>query len=252
MNIAIVTGVSKGLGQSVAAYLLESTVHVYGIARTEAENLYQIAQENGVTYTYLAADLSDLAAVEQVIQDIQAQLNGKRISNLYVINNAAVVQPIQKSINIETAALQKHFQLNVVAPMVMLNKFLQFSVERDISCIGVNVTSGAAHTPFYGWSAYCSAKASIDMYTKTVALEQEKMGTTNKVIAFSPGVMDTNMQEEIRSTTYEQFIDVDTFKNYKQSNLLTNTNAVASVLVDIITDEVNVQNGKTYHVNDYF
>src|SRR5699024_6974053 len=127
MNIAIVTGVSKGLGQSVAPYLLESTVHVYGIARTDAENLYQIAQENGVTYTYLAADLSDLAAVEQVIQDIQAQLNGKRISNLYVINNAAVVQPIQKSINIETAALQKHFQLNVVAPMVMLNKFLQFS-----------------------------------------------------------------------------------------------------------------------------
>lgn len=252
MNIAIVTGVSRGLGRSVAAYLLESSVHVYGIARTEADNLHQIARENGVTYEYFPADLSDMDAVIQVIQDIQEGLRGKGISNLYVINNAAIVQPIQKSTDIEAVDLQKHFQLNVVAPMVIMNKFLQFSVEKEISCIGVNVTSGAAHTPFYGWSAYCSAKASIDMYTKTVALEQAKMETTNKVIAFSPGVMDTSMQEEIRSTTYEQFIDVDAFKDYKQRNLLTNTDAVASVLVDIITDEVNVQNGKTYNVNDYF
>ncbi|HLR42574.1 MAG TPA: (S)-benzoin forming benzil reductase [Pseudogracilibacillus sp.] len=252
MNIAIVTGVSRGLGQSVATYLLELSVHVYGIARTEAENLHQIAKENGVTYEYFPADLSDMNAVEQVIQDIQKELNGKPISNLYVINNAAIVQPIQKSIDIATADLQQHFQLNVVAPMVMMNKFLRYAAEKETSCIGVNVTSGAAHTPFYGWSAYCSAKASIEMYTKTVALEQAKMGTTNKVIAFSPGVMDTNMQEEIRSTTYEQFIDVDTFKDYKQRNILTNTDAVASVLVDIITDEVNVQNGKTYNVNDYF
>src|SRR5699024_3435580 len=106
MNIAIVTGVSRGLGQSVATYLLELSVHVYGIARTEAENLHQIAKENGVTYEYFPADLSDMNAVEQVIQDIQKELNGKPISNLYVINNAAIVQPIQKRSEEHTSELQ--------------------------------------------------------------------------------------------------------------------------------------------------
>lgn len=252
MNIAIVTGVSRGLGHSVARYLLESNIHVIGIARSEVKDLQGIAEDNNVTFISYQADLSELQNTEKLLPDIIEGLTSEQISHLYVINNAAIVQPIKKSIEIEVDDLQKHFQLNVMTPMVIMNKLLAFSLEKEITCIGVNVTSGAALTPFYGWSAYCSAKASMAMYTKTVALEQEKMETANKVIAFSPGVMDTNMQEEIRSTSYEQFIDVDRFKNYKQGNLLTTTEAVASVLVDIITDEVNVENGKTYDVNDYF
>lgn len=252
MNIAVVTGVSKGLGKSLAAYLLESNIHVYGVARTEPTGLAEIAAENDLDFKFIQADLSNIEDTEKVIASIKATLPTKQITYLYLINNAAMVQPIQKATEIETALLQAHFQLNVLTPMMLTNHLLHFAIEKEMTCISVQVTSGAANQPFYGWSAYCSAKASLDMYTKTVALEQAQMNTTNKVIAFSPGVMDTNMQNEIRSTSYEQFIDVDTFKNYKQSNLLTDTDAVASVLVDIITDEVNVQNGKTYNVYDYF
>src|SRR5699024_10061 len=104
--------------------------------------------------------------------------------------------------------------------------------------------SGAADRPVYGWSAYCSTKACINRYTETVALEQETLETGNKVFAFSPGVMDTNMQAEIRSSDESAFKDVERFKQYKADNYLKHTDDVGRVVIDILTDESMIENGK--------
>src|SRR5699024_12496578 len=115
----------------------------------------------------------------------------------------------------------------------------------------VNITSGADKSPRYGWSAYCSAKASIDMYTKTIAWEQEALQPGNKIIGFHPGVMDTKMQAEIRGTTKEEFLKVEQFIQYKHQGVLSQTESVAEVLTDIVTQEVNTTNGKIYNIHDY-
>jgi len=135
---------------------------------------------------------------------------------------------------------------------VLTNLLLQRATENEVTLLCANVTSGAAERPVYGWSAYCSTKASINMYTKTVALEQDELKTGNKVIAFSPGIMDTAMQEKIRASSPEEFAEVDKFRDYKKNNILKDTDAVGGVLVDILTDETSVQNGKVYNVRDYF
>lgn len=88
------------------------------------------------------------------------------------------------------------------------------------------------------------------MYTKTVALEQDELGTENKIIAFSPGIMDTDMQSMIRSSSKEQFTEIERFKDYKTNKSLRNTDIVAGVLIDIITDE-DVKNGKIYYISNY-
>ncbi|MBO1002899.1 (S)-benzoin forming benzil reductase [Pseudogracilibacillus auburnensis] len=251
MKYAIVTGVSKGLGMSVATFLLESGINVYGLSRTKTE-LTEVAKENNVHYAHFSCDLGKLTNTKEVITSIKEDLNTKKISQLYVINNAAVVKPIKKSTDTTGDELSYHYQLNVISPMMLVNECLHVSNEKRIPFIGVNITSGAANRPVYGWSAYCSSKASLNMYTKAVALEQEELKTHNKIIAFNPGVMNTDMQAEIRASDYHEFIDVDTFKHYKKQNLLSDTEAVAGVLVDILTDEVNVKNGKIYDVKDYF
>src|SRR5699024_4715290 len=149
----------------------------------------------------------------------------------YLINNAAVVGPIDQAQDVHPDALQHHYDINVVAPMIVMNTMIN---ERNNALFnGENITSGEADRARYGWSAYCSTKASIDMYTKTLALEQKALGTNHKVFAFSPGIMDTEMQEKIRSSSPQQFANVDTFKGYHEQNLLSNTDEIASILVDI-------------------
>lgn len=250
MKYAIVTGVSRGLGASAAKYLLESGIHLIGISRHKNEELHIIAGENDVEYEHISCDLSDLKNLRYVLDEIKGNLFQQELSHLYVVNNAAIVEPIKQAQLIEDDELLNHYKINVLAPMMIMNTLIRECAETMF--IGANITSGAANSPVYGWSAYCSSKASIDMYTQTLAIEQKEQGTPHRVFAFSPGIMDTKMQEQIRKTDSKQFVDVDTFKNYKVQNLLSDTEAVASVLVDILTDEVNIENGKIYHVRDYF
>jgi len=62
----------------------------------------------------------------------------------------------------------------------------------------VNISSGAAHSPREGWSAYCAAKAALAMLTRATALEYAARGL--RCYGFQPGVVDTDMQVAIRAS----------------------------------------------------
>ena len=62
----------------------------------------------------------------------------------------------------------------------------------------INLSSGAAHRPLEGWSAYCAAKAGLAMLTRSLQLEYGEYGIRS--FGFSPGVVDTGMQAEIRAS----------------------------------------------------
>jgi len=252
MKYAIVTGVSQGLGFDIGKFLLESGIHLIGISRTNQVALQSIANENHVNYIHYACDLSISEEVARTLSGINNVLEElDENDHVYVINNAAVIQPIKPSTSQTQEELAYHYQVNVLAPMHIMNTLLLKCSEQEIPFVGVNITSGSAKSPLYGWSAYCSAKASIDMYTKTIALEQEALQTGNKIIGFNPGVMDTKMQAEIRGTTKEEFLKVEQFIQYKHQGVLSQTESVAEVLTDIVTDEVNITNGKIYNIHDY-
>lgn len=249
MKYAIVTGVSKGLGASIAAYLLESGVHVFGISRTGNDGLYVTASENNMQYEHLSCDLSSQESLVETVQMIQEQLKKREVDKLYVVNNAGVVEPIQRATETELDDWYQHYQVNVFSPIYMLNTLIKNAGNMEV--YGANITSGAAEKPTYGWSVYGSSKASLNMYTKTLALELNHIGSTDKVFAFSPGIMDTDMQAQIRKQDEDTFRDVDTFRKYKETEALSTTNVVASILVDILTNEVEIENGKIYSVKDY-
>lgn len=249
MELAVVTGVSRGLGEQVAKVLLKKGIHVIGISRS-SHDLGSTAEEGGVTYTHLEKDLSHLIDLQEINEEITNRLESRQIKKLYLVNNAAILGPINQGMYYEPEQLAIHVQINTLAPMVLMNHFLKVSNKKQIPFTGVTITSGAAERPVYGWSAYCSTKASINMYTKTVGLEQEVEGTENKVFAFSPGVMDTNMQAEIRSRTKEQFKDVESFRQYKEMNALRDPKKVGQILVKLLLDE-KIENGKVYYVTDY-
>src|SRR5699024_9620412 len=157
-----------------------------------------IAGENNVDYEHIECDLSNLDELNNVIEALRENVFSQQLSHLYLINNVAVLGPIDHAQELHSDALQHHYHLNLLAPMILMNMMINES--NNALFIGANISSGAADRPMYGWSAYCSSKASIDMYTKTLALEQKALGTNHKVFAFSPGIMDTEMQEKIRSS----------------------------------------------------
>lgn len=251
MNYAIITGTSRGLGESVAKYFLDLNINVIGISRSANKTLSTIAEEKGVTYHHYSCNLADPEMVEDTLNKIKTCLEEVKLHKLYIVNNAGIVSPIHQARNIETNELTNHFQINVIAPMTVTNHLLNFATKQDVKLIGVTISSGAAERPISGWSAYCSSKASINTYTKTVGLEEEALQSGHKVIAFSPGIMDTEMQAEIRSSSKEDFKDVETFQTYKDQNHLQDVDTVGKILIHILTNESAIVNGKIYYVSDY-
>jgi|SRR5690625_116063 len=251
MAHAIVTGVSRGLGASIAELLLEAGVNVYGISRTPNDHLMEVAKEFNRTCKHYSCDLSNLTETEKTIDHICTDVFEDDPSTLYLINNAAMVDPVDQARNVKTLELEKHMNINLLAPIIMTNRCLKKTHHTDTYLIVVQITSGAAKSPIDGWSAYCSSKAGLAMYTETVALEESQANSGNKMIAFDPGIMDTSMQETIRSHSAESFQDVQRFIQYKEKNKLQNPANVAGILVDLITDEVNLENGKMYSVHEF-
>ncbi|NBJ69112.1 MULTISPECIES: SDR family NAD(P)-dependent oxidoreductase [Clostridia] len=248
MRYAIVTGVSKGLGKEVAKLLLSKGVHVIGISRSTTVDLNANATAHGVTYQSIAYDLANIDKLEELIEKIITDFINDDITGLYLVNNAGVIEPIDQGVNISPASLAYHFQVNAIAPMALTNLCLQYANKKVIPMVGLMVTSGAAEKPMFGWTAYCSSKASINMYTKTIA--EEQAGANHKIIAFSPGIMDTDMQEKIRLSKKTAFQAVDTFKAYQENNQLQQTEKIARIAVKIMMQN-DVENGKVYYARDY-
>src|SRR5690625_3829310 len=174
MKIAIVTVVSKGLGTYIAEGMLHSNIHVIGTSRSDNKNLKELANNYNLKYTFFPADLCSVDDVSSLIERIKETLCRRKLTCLYVINNAAIVSPVNRAETIVNHELQRHIQINIATPMMLINTFLKEALEKDYRFIGVTISSGAANQPFSGWSAYCSAKASMNMYTRVVALEQEE------------------------------------------------------------------------------
>ncbi|WP_440894837.1 (S)-benzoin forming benzil reductase [Amphibacillus sp. Q70] len=251
MKYAVVTGTSKGFGASIAERLLKAGVNVVGIARNQNQQLNQVADESRVSYQHFTCNLTDVDRLDRIFEKINDQVFKKDTELVYLINNAATVNPIDIATKHTIEAVQAHMQLNLIAPIITTALVLKRAKHCGIKTIITNISSGAADRSTYGWSAYGASKAGLNRYTNTVALEQKELGTKHKVILFNPSIMDTNMQGDIRSASPESFQAVDQFKQYKEDNQLSDTSDVAEVLVDILMDEEKIINGKYYQIKDY-
>lgn len=214
----IVTGHSRGLGAAIAHTLLAQGLPVLGVSRHPAPEQPGLSQ--------IALNLADASAVitwlaTPALADWLADA-----SAVWLINNAGQVQPIAALGEQDPAAIAQAVSLNVTAPLLLSNAVLAASrhcVERRI----MHVSSGAARHAYPGWSVYCATKAALDQHALAVAAERH---TGVRVVSLAPGVIDTDMQGEIRAASIEQFPLRQRFDALKADGHLTSPQACAEQL----------------------
>lgn len=248
MQYAIVTGASRGLGEAIARQYILKNIHVVAVSRSGNKELATLAEEQGVDFQHISCDLSDVNDIEKGLSRITELVFSDKMNHVSLVNNAGVIDPIEPAGELEPAAVQKHMQVNVTAPILLINRLVKEANDRDINLDIINITSGAAEKTVHGWSVYSSSKAAINRFTETLALEQEGKGHT--ILAYSPGVMDTDMQDEIRSSSKESFADVEKFRELKEKGKLRSPDEVASVLMELLEKPKKIENGKVYKLYD--
>lgn len=216
-SLFIITGASKGIGKGIANKALESGATVWGISRS-----HSISNEN---YKAISIDLSNLDELKNELTNLFN--NAKGYDKVVLINNAGTLGDIKHLGSIDNDSIPQLFNLNVSAPLLLMNQFIHDSKGHEGEKIIINISSGAGKNAVDGWSGYCASKAALDMASKVAAKEAELDGNGFIIKAIAPGVVDTEMQTQIRNADEKSFSGIDRFKNLKADNALSSEEEVA-------------------------
>jgi NAD(P)-dependent dehydrogenase (short-subunit alcohol dehydrogenase family) len=188
MSTAIITGASRGFGRAAAEALVERGWAVVLDAR-DADALAEAAAGLGHAgaVVAIAGDVTD-PAHRRALLDAAERLGGLDL----VVNNASTLgpSPLPPLDRYPLDALRQVFEVNVVAPLALLQEALP-ALRRSRGTV-VNVTSDAAVEGYEGWGGYGSSKAALDQLGNVLAAEEGDV----RVYRFDPGDMRTQMHQD--------------------------------------------------------
>lgn len=191
---ALVTGAARGIGAAAALELARRGIApVLAVRRPEAARAAADAVlRAGHPCMVLQCDVADPASAAQAVRQMLEAWGRVDI----VVNNAGVIEPIGHLHETDPAAWAHAITTNLVGAYHVLHAALPALLQTQGTV--VNLSSGAAHDPREGWSAYCSSKAALAMLTRCVAHEYGTRGIA--AYGLAPGLVDTEMQVRIRGS----------------------------------------------------
>jgi NAD(P)-dependent dehydrogenase (short-subunit alcohol dehydrogenase family) len=188
----LITGASRGIGAATARLFADHGARV-GLLARDAAAVAALAAEIGPSACALPADVASWPAVEAAVAAMTRTFGGVDV----LINNAGVIEPIAALDRVDPGAWGKLVDINLKGPLNGIRAVLPGMI-RQGGGIVITLSSGAAHTPLEGWSAYCSAKAGAAMLTACLHHEMHLKGI--RALGLSPGTVATDMQRTIRAS----------------------------------------------------
>lgn len=187
-NVAVVTGAGRGIGRATAERLAADGASVVLAARS-ADELHDVAaaiQSAGGRAEVVVTDVTSRSEVGDLFartEEIFGQLD-------ILINNAGAMQPLTAVGELDDEDWHRCFDVNVHAVHYCCDSAIELLTAGDGGHIIV-IGSGQGHSPTPNGAAYCSSKAAVSMYVRTLAGELRPRGVTvNEIV---PGAVATEL-----------------------------------------------------------
>jgi benzil reductase ((S)-benzoin forming) len=234
-HLYIITGASRGMGLALAQQLLQSGNTLLCISRHASDALAQQAQSQGAALTQWTADLSDAAPTAEQLQAwLAAQSTasgGPAFTSATLVNNAGMVPSIAPLSDLPAGDITRALRVGVEAPMLLTSAFLRATAAWQGPKKVLNISSGLGRRAMASQAGYCAAKAAMDHFTSCLALEEALKPHGAKVCSLAPGVIDTDMQVQLRSANAASFPDKAAFVGMQASGALTSPVEAAGRLI---------------------
>lgn len=188
----LITGASKGIGAATARVFAAAGANV-ALAARNGDAIAGLAGEIGPSAIAIPCDVTRYWEIEAAITACHTAFGQLDV----LINNAGVIEPITSLAEADPENWARAIDINLKGVFNGMRAALPGMIARGAGTI-LTVSSGAAHNPLEGWSAYCTSKAGAAMLTRCADLEASGAGV--RVMGLSPGTVATDMQREIKAS----------------------------------------------------
>ncbi|MGO4613412.1 3-oxoacyl-ACP reductase FabG [Nocardia sp. 2YAB30] len=200
---AIVTGAARGIGAATARRLAKDgfAVAVVDLDESACKSVVDEIESAGGKAIAVGADVSDEQAVTTAVQRIATELGGPTV----LVNNAGILRD-NLLFKMTVADWDSVMNVHLRGSFLMSRAAQKYMTEAKWGRI-VNLSSTSA-LGNRGQANYAAAKAGLQGFTKTLAIELGKFGVT--VNAIAPGFIETDMTAATAArigVSFEKFRD---------------------------------------------
>jgi len=196
---ALVTGALRGIGKTIADLFIAEGAEVWSLDYKTPEDLAARIEEAKGKLHWVAADLSELAAVEGKIESALKEAGGFDI----LVNNAGITKD-NLSFRMSLEEWQKVLDINLSASFLVARTVGRDMIRKRSGSI-VNMASVVGIHGNGGQANYSASKAGLIGVTKSLAQETASRGV--RVNAIAPGYIATDMTAGLPDKVKEAFIE---------------------------------------------
>lgn len=195
-TVLVTGGAGSGGAQSgriISEFFAECGANVIA-CDIDGEGVRSVAEKaakRGGAILGIECDICDEEQVDRMASVVSDSFGGLDI----LVNNAFWHADLQPNVaDTDLAEWDKHIEINLRAPFVVTKRFLPLLMRRDSSCI-VNVGTTGAHRGEDGYAAYSAAKAGLESFTRSIAVQYGRDGVRCNCV--SPGLVLSEQMDEI-------------------------------------------------------
>jgi NAD(P)-dependent dehydrogenase (short-subunit alcohol dehydrogenase family) len=226
-HLYILTGASRGMGLAMALQLLQKGNTLLCLSLHANPDLAVAAQAANIPLTQWTHDLADGQGASERLREWLLSQKPADFASASLINNAGVIPPIAPLRQSNPADLAQALRVGLEAPMALSAVFLGATQDWAMPRKVLNISSGLGRYPMASQAAYCAAKAGMDHFTRCMALDEALQPNGAKVCSLAPGVIDTDMQVQLRGAAGEAFPDQNKFLQLKAHGQLSSPEQAA-------------------------
>ncbi len=222
-HLYVITGASRGLGRAMAEQLLRPGNTVLGLSRQTPHAPAGLEQ--------WPSDLADPVPVAERLMAWLGAFDASRFASTSLINNAAMLTEPAPLAVADLQSLSKAARVGLEAPLVLTAAFLRATQAWSGLRRVLHISSGLGRRGMASSGPYCAVKAGLDNLARAQVLEEALQANGAKVCSLAPGVIDTDMQVQLRGADAKAFPDRDAFVQMKSGGKLDSPAAAAAKVI---------------------
>lgn len=219
-HLYILTGASRGMGLAMAEQLLSTDHALLCLSRQGSETLAGRAELLGMALEQWPLDLAHSTTAAIRLEAWLRNYPQAAVASATLINNACVIPHIVPLSAADPEDLAHALRVGLEAPLLLTGAFLRATEEWAVPRKVLNISSGLGRRAMASQAGYCATKAGLDHFTRCLALDEALKPHGAKVCSLAPGVIDTDMQVQLRHADAAAFPNRQNFVDLKDSGQL--------------------------------